>query len=241
MAKQLIFWLIGLFTMGALLSSCSLIGFSIGAISDARQPDSIVVTMKNVSQLTYGKDVVVQLTNGHRVHGYFIGIQRVPTSEYAEKFKTFVKHAHLGQRTPRPGQPIVIQTENAHAITGKFLGVDKQKIYLLIPGDSIVVHPLKTTTSIIALPERRSFSPIYLQQMALMAQFPRYQDSCVTPNPMVQLEGNLTQKVYSPEEIEYFVFYPRKMGKMKGFMIGLGIDAAMAIWIAASLEYPEVF
>lgn len=106
------------------ISGCSVIGFTIGAISDASKPDTITVPGWELELVETGRPIRVTLKNGDWVEGRFAGIAHLPEAEYVKTYGTF-RDENLDELIlPAWGDTIIITMKNQVEGHRQFLGFD---------------------------------------------------------------------------------------------------------------------
>ncbi len=70
-----LYYLFPAFLIFLSLNGCSVIGYTIGAVSDSNIPDSTVLPVNQLSKIKQGDDITIKLKNGTYVHGYYMGLK----------------------------------------------------------------------------------------------------------------------------------------------------------------------
>lgn len=90
------------------LCGCSIIGLTIGALSDARQPKAMTVPGWKVDTLKVGAKVEVLLRDGRTVNGKFKGIKPMPFNQYVTLHNEAKAQLPEGIYLPNPSDTLVM-------------------------------------------------------------------------------------------------------------------------------------
>jgi hypothetical protein len=106
------------------IDGCSIIGLTIGAISDASKPDTVTVPGWRMETIERGRSIKVILKDGDQVAGKFVGIVRAPEAEYAQRYGDFCQGQPEELGLPRLGDQVTIILGNRVTGEREFLGFD---------------------------------------------------------------------------------------------------------------------
>jgi hypothetical protein len=105
-------------------SGCSLIGLGIGAVVDHSRPDSLSIPGWKAETLKPNEEIKITFQDGSQLNGTYRGIERLPSSKYAQRY-SFLKQQNLpGVILPPLGDTIGITQKSGESMEGEFLGFD---------------------------------------------------------------------------------------------------------------------
>jgi hypothetical protein len=97
-------------------SGCSLIGFTIGALSDAGSPNEYNLTPTGVDSIEVGSTIEVTKTDSTIISGHFEQLDAVRNEQYSAKYKSAMNSLPIGNQMPALGDSILIVT---HEVSGR--------------------------------------------------------------------------------------------------------------------------
>ena len=106
------------------LSSCTLVGLGIGALSDRGQPPKLkAVAAPEVQALKIGSALEIGTRDGHTLSGTYGGLMWARPEEYGPRYET-ARHS-LGAEGPLPalGPGARLVTADGKMVTGEYLGL----------------------------------------------------------------------------------------------------------------------
>lgn len=231
------FFIAALMLLPALyLHSCCLIGLGIGAISDAQKKDSLSVPMERLAAVKSGERILLVLNDGQRLKGKFIRFRRLLQRDYATRYFVFVRHRQLQSRVPRLYEDIGVFSAEAKQVSGRFLGFDKENLFLLKTDQTELQLPL-TDVQKISAGGRRVFSLPTIRAVVQQADFPVFTEAYLDRQATLALMVDNNLRSFPAEAIERVNLLPRKNGKLIGFLIGAGLDAAFVIYTINQLSH----
>lgn len=110
------------------ISSCSVIGYTMGAIDDARKPDTSYVPSWNVKIIQPGSQIRVVLNDGDEVIGKYAGLRLVAKEKYAKRYAKYREEKEGEVFLPALGDRITITMKSGRQAEREFLGFDYQYV-----------------------------------------------------------------------------------------------------------------
>jgi len=105
------------------MNGCSLIGLTIGAVSDASKPDSLTIPGWEIHIVKPGTKVNVLLKDGEKYSGEFARLERLSLEKYAEKY-TSLQEKITEFFLPELGDTIVVALKSGIHRIVDFVGFD---------------------------------------------------------------------------------------------------------------------
>jgi hypothetical protein len=126
MKYTIVFGVASLLVVAAIfgINGCSIIGFTIGTISDASKPDTLTVPGWKMELIEVGRPISILLEDGSWVSGRFAGMVRVPEADYATRYSAFRRQKTGQFLLPALGDNVAITLQNGVQGEREFLGFD---------------------------------------------------------------------------------------------------------------------
>ena len=124
---------------------CSLIGFTIGAISDgAHTPAGTLVSLDDIRNIEIGTDIVITRLDSLIVEGEFAGVRQKNAKQYRAQYLQVGTQVGDSAHLPLPGDSITyaLITNPEKLYNGMFLGVDPGILYVTRVGRKVPVIDL---------------------------------------------------------------------------------------------------
>jgi len=177
----------------------------------------------------------VALKDGRRLKGKFIRYRRGVQRDYATRYYFFVKNHRLENAMPRLFEKVSVLSGDTLWLKGQFLGLDKQNLFLLST-DQTEKRPELARLRQLRGTGRRTFSLQTIRAVVARADFPLFSETYLDRQAtLVLMTGNNLQK-FPAEAIAQVHLLPRKNGKLTGFLIGAGIDVALAVFTITQIS-----
>lgn len=241
--KTKIIWALQLFVLSLIVvqsNGCSVIGYTIGAIDDARKPDTSYVPAWNVKIIQPGSQIRVVLKDGDEVIGKYAGLRRVAKEKYAKRYTKFREEKEGEVFLPALGDRITTTMKSGRQAEREFLGFDYQ--YVGMELEERIASKLAASAPIISVRQvgDTTSGAIFLKNIERIVD----SDGNVTEGKALArlasegqipfLSGILIMKGLVPtqvsmENVRQIEVLNKKDAKRKGLLIGLGLDCAAGI------------
>ncbi len=211
-----------------LFHGCSLIGFGVGAISDAGKKEGESVSgVAELRTLARGTSVTLITQSGSKVEGDFLGMEELNRRDYDRLYLAAMETLGVGGSLPRPGDSISFNhyDKPGGRVRGLFRGVD--------PG-TVVLWQATSRYSFGGMRGLEGDSARQLDLPALRAFADEGRLPYVTTGVRIQ-RGNETVSV-PVEDIAWIERSSGGSGKLTGFMVGAAVDVAVLIVAASTAE-----
>ena len=111
--------------MSLMLTGCSLIGMGVGASIDARQPKEKPLPAEGLDSLKSGTKLILVLDDSTVMRGNFMGIDRLSSLEYNQRYSDCRKKLEGGRMLPLPGEKVIVSAESSYVV-GNLVGFDQR-------------------------------------------------------------------------------------------------------------------
>jgi hypothetical protein len=219
-----------------LLNSCSVIGFLAGAVSDSNKPDSTVFYVPNLSEIKNGTPIKVDLKNGNRMAGYYLGYMHFDLIDYKKYYDDFLKTLPSDSLLPGIGEYVKIIKTDRIIDEELFLGFSADKLHLL--------HLDRTDSSIqinninkIMVTYKNIYSINTIKEFISRPDFPLYAPEKINTERKVGIECDDGNEYFLPKEIDKIWVIPKKNKMQQGFFIGAVIDGLVFIIIKTTKPF----
>lgn len=229
---RLVFCLIGILC----IAGCTIIGLSIGAISDASKPKQ--VTLPGMSAETVKPGVTVELTlkDGSRRSGKFVGIKHVPVENYEQAYNRSREQRPAGVLLPALGERITVVIRSSTAKEPEkfwqtdFHGFDHDVVRMNTKvGKERQGWALSSVSKIIDAQNHEIAGETILNLLAA-GQIP------VLAVPVMILQKAKESTTVAVDQIQQIQITNKRNGTLTGFLVGAGIDATILIIAAATFS-----
>ncbi len=211
-----------------LFHGCSLIGFGIGAISDAnRKGGESVAGLAELRTLAPGTGIAMFTHSGSKVEGDFLGMEELNRRDYDRVYLAAIETLGVGGNLPRPGDTIFFNHYDSPGgrVRGLFRGVD--------PG-TVVLWRATSRYSFAGMRNLEGDSARQLDLSALRAFTDEGRLPYITTGVRIQ-RGNDTVTV-PVDDIVWIERSSGGSGKLTGFMVGAAVDVTVLIIAASTAE-----
>ena len=214
------------------LSSCSLIGLGIGAISDASKPDQATIQNHQLVAIKPGTICYITLRNEERLIGKFIGIDRVPEDEYAENYAKSRKQNRDVVFLPALGDSIILKLTPEKQLKGNLLGFDFNYVAVQLNGGTEPgLVDLRSITTIMDS-DGNLIEGKTIRNLISEGRIPLM--SAIVIQNLFQNENDSTR--VTMDEVSQIELQVKKSGKLTGFLVGAAVDVAVVIYLACCFE-----
>jgi hypothetical protein len=111
--------------MSMMLTGCSLVGLGVGAAIDARQPKEKPLPANGLDLIKPGTKLIVILDDSTEMRVGFMGIDRLSSLEYNQRYSDHLKKLEGGQTLPLPGEKITVSAVSSD-VAGNLVGFDQR-------------------------------------------------------------------------------------------------------------------
>lgn len=106
------------------MNGCSIVGFGIGSIIDAKKADTGTISPEEVKVIQPGSKIVITLRDGTEIGGRYRGIEELSPQAYGRRYTKRREEWGSEIYLPAIGDTITIITESGRQCVGEFLGFD---------------------------------------------------------------------------------------------------------------------
>ena len=124
------------------INSCSVIGFSVGAMKDNSKPDSLQIAGFEAEKIKPVKNVKITMNDGKRFLGKYRGIHLLPREEYTQRYNAIREKSSPDFIVPKLNDNIVITLNSGEQVEREFLGFDFRNQSILLEDTSTTNSPL---------------------------------------------------------------------------------------------------
>lgn len=196
------------------LSGCTLIGLAIGAHADAgKRPQPVEPARLFTAEK--GQRLDLTLADGQVVHGKLLGLEPLPSDEYAQRWAW--ARQRLGPEAPLPSLGAPVYGLDGSDLGQAFEGVDPGTVLVSRPGQPGLVRlALGAVGGVGQGPER-------LDRPALLRLL---HEGRLPARSQVVLSGpGREARRVAPDEVARVSLVPARNGKLTGALAGLAVDA----------------
>ncbi len=233
--RQCLSWRPLCLLLAVALCGCSIIGLTIGALSDARQPKAMTVPGWKVDTLKVGAKVEVLLRDGRTVNGKFKGIKPMPFNQYVTLHNEAKAQLPEGMYLPNPTDTLVMTfaarkpQESEVTVTGQLAGFvrDSVRVGQNVAGKArIVAWPL---SELIRLSDQRGNELTGETIRSLI------NDGKIPVRSSLAILAKSEQKLIPTNQVQQVhQLAGKKEGVLVGFLLGAAIDAAVIAAVASA-------
>ncbi|MCG3157763.1 MAG: hypothetical protein DKINENOH_04399 [bacterium] len=219
------------------LCGCSIIGLTIGAISDSRRSSAVTIPGWQVETLKAGSRIEALLWEGSSVTGKYTGIELMPLNQYDAIYSEALARLPEGIHFPGRGDTIIM-TFATHVPETPETTVTGQLSRLEL-GNIRVVQNRTGTSSIVGwrlsellhLSDQKGnhFTGETVRDLIGHGKIP-------VRSALALSEGGEKRLIAANQVQEIHVLPAKKSGALTGFLVGAAIDAVVLI-AAASADY----
>ncbi len=219
------------------LCGCSIIGLTIGALSDARQPKAMTVPGWKVDTLKVGAKVEVLHRDGSTVSGKFTGVKPMPFSEYVSLHTKAQTQLPEGIHVPNLADTVFMTfiarqpQEPEVVVTGQLAGFEQDSVRIgqQVAGKArILAWPLSELMRM----SNRSGDDVTGETVRSLIN-----DGKIPVRSALALSEKREKRLIAANQVqEIHVLPAKKSGALTGFLLGAVIDATVLI-AAASADY----
>lgn len=209
------------------LPGCTLIGLAIGAHSDAAKRPQPVEPAR-LATVEKGQRLDLTLADGQVLHGKLLGLEPLPSDEYARRWAW--ARQRLGPEVPLPPLGAPVFGLDGSDLGQAFEGVDPGTVLASGPGrPGLVRLALAAVGGVGQGPERLDRAALLrlLHEGRLPAR-----SQVVVSGP-----GREARRV-APDEVAQVSLVPARNGKRNGALAGLAVDALVVGLALSSLNEP---
>lgn len=106
------------------LQGCSVIGLGIGAVSDSRKPDSLMIPGYQIPTIKPGTEMSVVLVEGEPVRGAFVSLNSVSADTYAQEYTRCREVNRVDVPLPALGERVGIALKSGVSGERELVGFD---------------------------------------------------------------------------------------------------------------------
>jgi hypothetical protein len=208
-----------------LFTGCSLIGFTVGAISDSgKKGGGEISGIAELRHLQEGTGIVLITRDGTRIDGDFLAIHQLNRQEYDRLYLAAIETLEVRDRLPLPGDTLTFEYFEAPGkkMRGLFRGVDPGLLLLWQRAQQFSMTGVRNLRG-------DSARPLDLFALHALSQDGRLPH--ISTGVLVD-RGKDTTEV-PVEEIVRIEKDAGGNGKLTGFVVGAVIDAVVLIVISA--------
>jgi hypothetical protein len=233
-------------------NGCSVIGYTMGVIDDARKPDTSYVPAWNAEVIKPGSQIKVVLNDGKQLTGEYAGLRRIRKEKYANRYAEFREQKHGETFIPALGDTITITMKSGRQTERELLGFDYQYVGMELKGQ--IASKLAASAPIVSVREvgDTASSALFLKNIEKIVD----SDGNVTEGEALArlasegqipfLSGILVVKGLVPtqvpaDNVRRIEVANQKDAKLKGLRTGLALDvgaAIVALIILSSMDIP---
>jgi len=208
---------------------CSIVGLTIGAISDASQPDECAYSRDAIDSVARASKVIVFKRDGSSVEGVFGGVWKHPIERYILVYNNSLNTAQYRGFVPRLGEPVTIRTSQL-STQGVFHGINRGYVLIRFGDypDTREVH-LDSITMV----EGASGQLIYGSTLRRLTQ-----EGSISSMSYVTMSVDYEAYSIPYEAVDTVMVTVSKQGALIGFGIGAVVDAILIATLIHELNRP---
>lgn len=219
-------WLITFIILITVVSGCSIIGLSVGALADADNPDRADYPADKFNQIKPGKKIEIVLRSDDTLKGEFKGIDQMSELEYESFFNEFINESNEIHTVPAPGDTITILDFSGDEFTYVLTGYNGGYLSVRRMEDQRAIEFLTGKISKIYFGNVETTSGSEIDRLILERKLPVFQT--------LVLDSDGERVTIPLDSIARVTRIGSNKRKWIGLALGLAIDLAMFIWITNS-------
>ena len=204
-----------------ILTGCSVIGFGIGTIHDARKPDQLPMSKQKITEINPGTRIIITTEDDEIIVGQYIGLERSFQKLYAKRYKIAREKLNDKFSIPELAQVITVLTTRNREITGTLRGFDDGLMWLRLINDVDSAAVRLTSIEKIVYSQGVTLQGDTLKNLILSEAIPLLSE--VT----VQTDSGVSR--IAREKIKSMQVFPKKNSKWRGLLFGATFDLLIAI------------
>jgi hypothetical protein len=110
--------------MALAVNGCSVIGLGIGAVSDSRKPDSLMIPCCQITTIKPGSEMNVILVEGEPVRGALVSLDSVTAESYAQRYSRYKEDNRADLPLPSLGESVEITLKSGVRGERELVGFD---------------------------------------------------------------------------------------------------------------------
>lgn len=222
-----------------LLSGCSLIGFTVGAIVDGSKPDrDSIAGQQVIENIELGDSVEVVLVNGGLLEGVYIGVDTFSVTEYDQTYNEASSQIEDDIILPEVGDTVTL-TINGYLSKAQFLGFGHKYVLAKRQGDRrISMIDLDNLTSITNT-RGNSVKAKIVKNLLHDGRLP-------SALPALLIKDGQTTARIPIDSLKFISVETSKNSKWVGLGIGLAVDVVAVVIVTTAMgslgrDFGDVF
>jgi len=211
-----------------LFNGCSVIGLGLGAAIDAGKPSQQrSLAVWKVLGVKPGTQITIVLRDGNQIKGKFVGLERVPEEDYAEKYAKCQEQDLEEVVLPELGEHITFTIMNTEKeLKREFFGFDYDALWLKVDG-AVEPGPVHFNNISKVVDNRGNVLDVE-KARKLMSE------GKIPLLSAIVIQSEAARREVAMENVYQIQVQIKKHGKLTGFLVGAAIDA---IVLVASYSY----
>jgi len=207
---------------------CSLIGLGLGAISDSDEADDYRIARAAIDSVETGSTVTIIKRDGTTVKGDYSGVRKRPAKMYSKGYNLALTESDYDGYLPKLGEAAAIVTPQS-SFEGLYLGVDRNFVIVQLKNEADTIGVCLDSVEVIGGANGQHLQGPELRQLVYSAT--------ILSKSYVLMWADRQTVAIPYEAVDSVAVNVSKAGTLTGFLVGLGIDAAVIA--CAAIEYGE--
>jgi hypothetical protein len=214
------------------MNGCCILGFTVGAISDAKKPDSEAIPGWEVSTIKPGTKIGISLRDGTEISGKFRSLEQTSTAEYTSRYEEIRGQQPDGLILPTIGDTITVISKSGDQFVGEFCGFDYEVMCIRLPR---MTEPIKGNLDLVSsIIDRRG----NVVEMGTIRKLTSEGEIPFLSEIVLQSEGwsywSELGEVRIPLDKIYQIQVPvKKRGALTGLLVGAAVDVIVIAVVAS--------
>ena len=224
--KLLLFFLMITFLQCSAFVGCTVIGFTIGAMSDGATPEHNTYKVSEIDYIKKGTEIEITFRNGTKLVGTLLSLKL----NSLEFYDSIYHELTLGQldHFPRVGDTIQISKKSNSNVEAILLAVDYNAIWLKFLESNKIGAVNNNTIDYISFKGGNNINLVQLRDYIDSQNVPLLSDLII--------QKNGTQQSIILADITELKKYNKRNGKLYGAIGGAVIDGIVILMIRASIR-----
>jgi hypothetical protein len=236
------------------LTGCSIIGWRIGANSDAKKPDSLMVQSWQLETVHNGRKLVLYLVDGSVVTGTLQRVVQDSTPPYEERYASFAATLTAPTGFPAPGDSVTLRKDRGTRTRARLIGYDFDRIVVqpeagppvtVLSKDANRIEWRDQPIAAFPLMSWLQYSRVPLLSSLVIKQSDQDASAATTSGSSAVSRaspkaGKTVERHVPVSDVRQIQCANIKHGARDGFIIGLAIDAVIVVVaLVAMNDEPE--
>lgn len=229
-------------------NKCCIIGLGFGAISDSIKPDSVKISLTQLSVsplensfptkhiIKIGDNVVLDFKCGDRISGEYLGYMNFSLISYKNEYDSCSNSYTNEGFLPRVGDKINILYANKMIDQNVFLGLDYERIHIINKKrhlQSIELNQIIKSSN----NDDKIYNIDLIRKLIKTEDLPIITAENIQLSPQIKIQVEQDVFYFSSDKVANILKENKKNGKLTGFLIGGAADLLLYIVIKSSQPF----